>query len=148
MKKHFKLLSILPVLLTLCSCKNNKSYDYSRYYAKNNVGAWAYLFCWKEWFQWNSCIIGCGSSGIVLDEWVSELQNDLPCPIETMKEIIAENKKIAPNGAYLLCIVDKPAVNATSNFYITKNNYNEFMYLYNYLEIEPMDFIMDGNLHK
>lgn len=141
MKKHLKFLSILPILLTLCSCDNKKQYDYSRYYSKNNDEGWVYLFCWKEWFQWNTCILGVYSIGYVKAERIIECQYNYPCPIEVMKEIIKKNKKVAPKLRYLICIVDKPAIDDTYIYYtITEFNYNEFMYLYNFLEIEPMDF--------
>lgn len=148
MKKHLKFLLILPILVTLGSCNNKKQYDYSSYYAKYNVQCSVDLFCWKEWFQWNSCIIEFGSIGYFYPEDVVEFQYNLPCPLETMKEIIKKNKEVNPQQSYIIYIVDKPANEKRCDYMITEKNYNELMYLYNYLEIEPKDYVFDESIHK
>lgn len=110
MKKRFKMLHLLALLISLSGCNNQKQYDYSQYYKYTSTSGKGIftIYCWKEFFDWNTFLDVGTSSGLCFKERINQLQNDLPCPIDTMKEILATDDKIDKIHFYAVCVVQKP----------------------------------------
>lgn len=138
MKKKFKLLTFLSLSLFLFSCGNNKKeYDYSSYYEYGNVTGEPIImvFCWKEYFDWYSCLIQSNSSMNFYYKDIEILQNKLPCKIETMKIIIGSNLEKNPNQEYLVVYTTKP-VNSDATLFWSNENENKYAFLYDELNIK------------
>lgn len=104
MKKILKILSILSILASY-GCSTEGTYDYSLYYSYRGNMKGIEVYCWNKKGSWYSGIL-LGTNMAKLPKDVIWLQENLPCPLNTMKDILATY----PQGEIgLICIVDLPA---------------------------------------
>lgn len=71
-------------LPSLASCSPDTS-GFEKYYEVNGVGLEAY--CWKEKNSWYTCLLPERAAAHHASD-VIELQETLPCPLRTMREIL------------------------------------------------------------
>lgn len=138
MKRKMKLFDIAFLCFVLCGCNNQNKYNYSKYYEYSNYPGKGALniFCWKEWFEWNTCLYPETSSGLYQKEWINDLQNNLPCPVDIMKDIIANDLKKNPEHLYTVCIVDKPVNDVGIKQPMKEIDSEKYYFLYDKLGLE------------
>lgn len=125
MNKRFvrKLVFIPLVLLFGCFKPNVNAYDYSLYESYKGSLKGVEIYCWKDSDIWYSGILP-GTNRIKFAEEVNYLQNNLPCPLGKMKEILSGYAK---REIGLICITTKPV--EILDYLITEENIDEYRYV-------------------
>ena len=78
---------LLLNIVTLTSCKSNDLNDYSLYYSYIGEGKGLEVYCWKkEASRYSGLLPGTNRLKTVYE--VERLQDNLPCPINKMCEIL------------------------------------------------------------
>lgn len=87
---------LLLNIVTLTSCKSNDLNDYSLYYSYSGEAKGLEVYCRKKEAFWYSGLLP-GTNGLKTVDEVQWLQDNLPCPINKMCEILdtilEENEK-------------------------------------------------------
>ena len=87
---------LLLNIVTLTSCKSNDLNDCSLYYSYSGEGKGLEVYCWKKEASWYSGLLP-GTNRLKTVDEVQRLQDNLPCPINKMCEILdtilEENEK-------------------------------------------------------
>lgn len=78
---------LLLNIVTLTSCKSNDLNDYSLYYSYIGEGKGLEVYCWKKEASWYSGLLP-GTNRLKTVDEVERLQDNLPCPINKMCEIL------------------------------------------------------------
>ncbi len=109
MRKFFSIILLtLSSLTFLFSCKNNNDdlEKFSLYYSYKDSFKGIEIYCWEQEEKWYTGILP-GTNRFKFPEEVSYLQDNLPCPIKTMKEILLTYSKKERKEAFV-CIVSVP----------------------------------------
>lgn len=129
MKIIKKFLLMLLSITSLYSCGNKVNYDYSIYYSYKGNLKGIEVYCWDDNNGWNSGILP-GTNRVKTIDEVKWLQDNLPCPLSRMKEILNEYKT---EGIGLICIVDVPP--SALNYDVTEDNKDDYIYVCDQLGI-------------
>lgn len=78
---------LLLNIVTLTSCKSNDLNDYSLYYSYIGEGKGLEVYCWKKEASRYSGLLP-GTNRLKTVDEVERLQDNLPCPINKMCEIL------------------------------------------------------------
>ena len=133
MKKIAKLFFIGFALISLCGCE--KSYDYSIYYYSykyNQDGI--EIYCWQNNKDWYSGILSVTDRAKAPEE-VEELQENLPCPLITMGEILEDYPKEIIDCARVI-VTSVPPQGHELGGWIDENNIDSYVYVYEQLNLE------------
>lgn len=97
MKVIKKCLFLIIGLLLISSCGSNNEgntlenpkiiEEYKEYYQYEDAMKGIEVYTWKESSDW-FCVLTCGTNRLKTTYEIKKLQDDLPCPINTMKEIL------------------------------------------------------------
>lgn len=98
---------LLLNIVTLTSCKSNDLYDYSLYYSYNGEGKGLEVYCWKQETSWYSGLLP-GTNRLKTVNEVQWLQDNLPCPINKMCEILDTILEEDEKEYCFVCIVSVP----------------------------------------
>lgn len=129
--KFLKKLVLIPlVFLFGCSESNYESYDYTLYESYKGNMKGVEVYCWNDSDVWYSGLLP-GTNRIKYAEEVNYLQNNLPCPLKKMKEILNDYNK---DEIGLICITTKPV--ETLDYLITEKNIDEYVYVCEQLGID------------
>lgn len=108
-------------LTFLVGCNNNEdSKKFSLYYSYKENLKGIEIYCWEQQENWYTGILS-GTNRTKTSEEVSWLQDNLPCPIKTMKKILLTYSEKERNEAFV-CIVSIPPVEEE----LTHNNQFEY----------------------
>lgn len=130
MKFLEKIVFIPLVFLFGCTESNYDSYDYALYKSYKGSMKGVEIYCWNDSDAWYSGLLP-GTNRIKSAEEVNYLQNNLPCPLKTMKEILSDYNK---DEIGLICITTKPV--EVLDYLITEKNINEYHYVCEQLGID------------
>lgn len=121
MKKIGTAILLTAVCLSGCTPNEKETYDYSLYrsYVGNMKGI--ELYCWETNDNWYSGLLP-GTNRVKRYEEVVWLQDNLPCPLKTMKQILLDYPK-PPR----IIVVDVPPT--TWNGRINDSNYASYVYV-------------------
>lgn len=116
-----------------CTSNEKEKYDYSLYssYVGNMKGIEVY--CWETDENWYSGVLPGTNRMKQIDEIVW-IQDNLPCPLKTMKQILLDYPK---NEIGLIVIVDVPPVSWDGR--ITEDNKESYAYVCEQLGIDFPD---------
>ncbi len=132
MKKIGTAILLTAVCLSGCTPneKEEEAYDYSLYrsYVGNMKGIEVY--CWEKDENWYSGIMP-GTNRAKRYEEVVWLQDNLPCPIKTMKQILLDYPK---NEIAAIIVVDVPPIGWNGR--ITDDNYESYVYVCEQLGVD------------
>lgn len=123
------------LVFTLSSC--GQEYDYSSYY---NVptGKGIEVYCWQTDNSWASGIL-MGTNRAKAPEEVEELQDNLPCTLDTMREILEDYPKEITDCARVI-VVSVPPQGHELGGWIDESNIDSYIYVYEQLNLEfPSD---------
>ena len=115
MKVIKKCLFLILGLLSISSCGNIKDDNtlenskiiekYKEYYQYGDAMKGIEVYAWKDSSDW-FCVLTGGTNMIKTTSEIKKLQNDLPCPINTMKEILKYYNK--PYASLYVAKVSNP----------------------------------------
>ena len=139
MNKFF-IFSLLISLTFLTGCSSIKisqdSNDYSLYYSFLDNMKGIEIYCWTQESDWYTGILP-GTNRIKITDEIEWLQQNLPCPILKMKEILKSYDEASRDNAFV-CVVSSPPKSeelrqGTQAIY---DNYNTYKWLYNQLGLD------------
>ena len=108
MKLKIKAIFLLLLnIVTLTSCKSNDLNDYSLYYSYSKEVKGLEVYCWKKEASWYSCLLP-GTNRLKTVDEVQWLQDNLPCPINKMCEILDTILEENEKEYCFVCIVSVP----------------------------------------
>lgn len=136
MNKLFVATFLLSLTL-LNGCVNNvDSKDFSLYYSYKDNMKGIDIYCWEERDDWYTGILP-GTNRIKTTSEIKLLQDDLPCPINKMKEILRTYDDATKDYAFV-CIVSNPPKEEElmHDVQLIRNNLDTYAWLYNQLGLE------------
>lgn len=98
---------LLLNMVALSSCKSNDNNDYSLYYSYSGEGKGVEVYCWEKDDSWYSGLLP-GTNRLKTPEEVQWLQDNLPCPINKMREILDTILEEKEKEYSFVCIVSIP----------------------------------------
>lgn len=98
---------LLLNIVTLTSCKSNDLNDYSLYYSYSGEGKGLEVYCWEKETSWYSGLLP-GTNRLKTVDEVQWLQDNLPCPINKMCEILDTILEENEKEYCFVCIVSVP----------------------------------------
>lgn len=140
MNKFFLLLPCLalPILLNSCTAgrNSNDSEDFSLYYSYKDNMKGIDVYCWKQQEGWYSGILP-GTNRLKTPSEIEWLQDNLPCPIKKMKEILGTYDDTSREHAFV-CIVSNPPKEEelTHDVQLIYSNLDTYEWLYSQLGLE------------
>lgn len=132
MKKIAKLFFVGFAIISLCGC--GTSYDYSLYYSYEDSQKGIEIYCWQNNNDWASGIL-MGTDRAKAPEEVKELQDNLPCPLNTMREILEDYPKEIIDYARVI-VTSVPPQRHELGGWIDENNIYSYVYVYEQLNLE------------
>jgi len=131
-KKIAKLFFIGFTLISLCGC--GEKYDYSLYYSYKDSLKGIEIYCWQNNNDWASGIL-MGTDRAKAPEEVEWLQDNLPCPLNTMREILEDYPKEIIDFARVI-VTSVPPQEHELGGWIDENNIYSYVYVYEQLNLE------------
>lgn len=131
--KRILFLVMLSLLSLVCvSCSNNQEKEYEIYY---NLGT-IEVYCWNNNDKWFSGAL-VGTSITKTPDEVKWLQTNLPCPLNTMKEILQTYSDQSRDSAFV-CIVSIPPKQEelTHDTQLIYDQIDTYMWLYDQLGLD------------
>lgn len=108
MRKLSKILSMGLLLGSMTSCTNN-GVNYDLYRSYHDTAKGLEVYCWKYDDTWYSGILP-GTNRFKNVEEVQWLQDNLPCPLNTMSDILDEYKENNESiGVFIVSVPPKEA---------------------------------------
>ncbi len=108
MKSKTKTIFLLLLnMVALSSCRSNKNDDYSLYYSYSGKGKGVEVYCWEKYNTWYLGLLP-GTTRLKSPEEVQWLQDNLPCPIYKMREILDTILEQSEKRYTFVCIVSTP----------------------------------------
>lgn len=98
---------LLLNMVALSSCKSNDNNDYSLYYSYSGEGKGVEVYCLEKDYSWYSGLLP-GTNRLKTPEEVQWLQDNLPCPINKMREILDTILEEKEKEYSFVCIVSIP----------------------------------------
>lgn len=98
---------LLLSMVALSSCKSNNNNDYSLYYSYSGEGKGVEVYCWEKGNSWYSGLLP-GTNRLKKIEEVQWIQDNLPCPINKMREILDTILEEEEKKHTFVCIVSTP----------------------------------------
>ena len=98
---------LLLNIVTLTSCKSNDLNDYSLYYSYSGEGKGLEVYCREKEASWYSGLLP-GTNRLKTVDEVQRLQDNLPCPINKMCEILDTILEENEKEYCFVCIVSVP----------------------------------------
>lgn len=158
MKVIKKCLFLIIGLLSISSCGNNMEGNtlknpeiiekYKEYYQYGEAAKGIEVYAWKESSDW-FCVLTGGTNMLKTTYEIKKLQDDLPCPINTMKEILKSyNKTFAI--PYVARVSNPPKEEElTHNFDVdTLKSDNEFLEILMKLGISSKDYFNQNSNYE
>ena len=129
MRKLNYMLFVLTLPLFMTCCTPKQEHDYTDYYDLSSVE----VYCWKENDIWYSGALEMTDRTKTPDE-VKWLQDNLPCPLDTMKSILHTYSSQSREYAFV-CIVSVPPneEELTHDVQLIYNQINTYRWVYNQL---------------
>lgn len=124
------ILLLTAVCLSGCTPNEKETYDYSLYrsYVGNMKGIEVY--CWEKDENWYSGLLP-GTNRVKRYEEIVWLQDNLPCPLKTMKQILLDYPK---SDIGRIIVVDVPPTGWNGR--INDSNYESYVYVCEQLGID------------